>query len=116
MVNQQHRLTMGAECSNHSPALNSGLVQEHQRQDCPHTVFLPCLKSVVLRSKSSVSSSLGSSGAAVVEDVTSGRNVVLMVVVVVVVVVVVLGVVVISGDVSGNLEVDVPVSERPVVL
>ena len=108
-----------------NPALDSGLVQEHQRQDCPHTMFLPCLKSVLLRSKSSVSSSLSTSVPAVVEDVTSGRNVVLMVVVVVVVVavvvvvvvvVVVLGVVVISGDVSGNLEVDVPASERPVVL
>lgn len=72
-----------------------------------------------------MSSSLSTSVPAVVEDVTSGRNVVLMVVVVVVVVavvvvvvvvVVVLGVVVISGDVSGNLEVDVPASERPVVL
>jgi hypothetical protein len=52
----------------------------------------------------------------VVEDVTSGCNVVLMVVVVAVVVVVVFGVVIISGGVSGNLEVDVPVSERPVVL
>ena len=79
-------------------------------------MFLPCLKSVVLRSKSSVSSSLGTSGAAAVEDVPSGRDVVLMVVVVVVVVVVVFGVVVISGGVSGNLEVDVPVSERPVLL
>ena len=63
-----------------------------------------------------MSSSLGTSGAAAVEDVTSGRDVVLMVVVVVVVVVVVFGVVVISGGVSGNLEVDVPVSERPVLL
>lgn len=62
-----------------------------------------------------MSSSLGTSGPGVVQDVTSGRNVVLMVVVVAVVVVVVLGVVVISGDVSGNLEVDVPVSERPMV-
>lgn len=78
-------------------------------------MFLPCLKSVVLRSISSVSSSLDTSGAAVVEDATCGRNVVLMVVVVVVVVVVVFGVVVVSGGVSGNLEVDVPASERPVI-
>lgn len=99
-----------------SPALDSGIAHELQRPDCPYTLFLPCLKSVVLRSKSRVSSSLGSSGKAVVEDVTSGRNVVLMVVVVVVVIVVVFGVVVISGGMSGNLEVDVPVSERPVVL
>jgi len=99
-----------------SPALDSDLVQELQRQDCLHTVSLPCLKSVVLRSKSSVSTSLDTSGAAVVDEVASGRNVVLMVVVVVVVVVVIFGVVVISGGVSGNLEVDVPVSEGPVVL
>ena len=80
-------------------------------------MFLPCLKSVVLRSISSVSSSLDTSGAAVVEDATCGRKVVLMaVVVVVVVVVVVFGVVVVSGCVSGNPEVDVPASERPVIL
>ena len=81
-----------------------------------YTLFLPCLKSVVLRSISSVSSSLTTSGTAVLEDVTSGRNAVVMVVVVVVPVAAVVAIVVIFGGVSGNLEVDVPVSERPVVL
>jgi hypothetical protein len=78
-------------------------------------MFLPCLKSVLLRSISSVSSSLRTSGAAVVENITSGRSVVVTVVVVGVVVVVV-GVEVIFDGVSGNLEVVVPASEKPVLL
>jgi hypothetical protein len=73
----------------------------------------------VLRSISSVVfpgevSSLATSGAKVVEVITSGRNVV--VVLVAVVVIIGVDVVVISGGVSGNLEVDVPAPERPVIL
>jgi hypothetical protein len=76
---------------------------------------------VVLRSISSVVfatevSSLSTSGATVVEIVISGRNFVVVVLVAGVVVIIGGGAVVTSGGVSGNLEVDVPASERPVVL
>jgi hypothetical protein len=61
-------------------------------------------------------SPLAASGATVVKIVFSGRNVVVVVPVAVVVVIVGVGVVVTSGEVSGNIEVDVPASERPMVL
>lgn len=84
------------------------------------SIFLPCLKSVVLRSISSVvfaakASSLATSGTKVVEIVISGRNFV-VVLVVGVVVIIGGGALVTSGGVSGNLEVDVPTSERLVIL
>lgn len=60
-------------------------------------------------------SPLATSGATVVKIVFSGRNVVAVLVIVVVVIVGV-GVVVTSGEVSENIEVDVPASERPMVL
>jgi hypothetical protein len=61
-------------------------------------------------------SALVTSGATVVKIIFSGRNVVIAVFVVVVVVIVGVGVVVTSGEVSGNIEVDVPASERPMLL
>jgi hypothetical protein len=75
---------------------------------------------VVLRSISRVVfatevSSIATSGPKVVEIVISGRKFV-VVLVAVVVVIVGAGAVVTSSGVSGNFEVDVPASERSVVL